>query len=102
MLHDFFLLLESLHGGSGGLIRPGKSIRQRSHRNVPINLAASPKYGGQAAIDRVSEVGKNALQTLETAAADIGLVLCGLEAHNASLFCFSRVACRALRSFSHV
>ena len=84
-LHSFVLLLERLHGGSDGLIRLFEAMCQRSHRAVPIDLAASPKYGGQAAIDRVSEVGKNALQTLETAAADIGLVLCGLEAHNAAL-----------------
>ena len=83
--HDFVLLLERLHFDSGVLIRPGKAIPQRSHRNVAIDLAPGPKNARQGAVDLVSEVGKNALQTLKTRIADIGLVIRGAAAHNAGL-----------------
>ena len=43
-------------------------------------LATSLKNASQSAVDRVSKVGKNALQTLETGVTDVWLVLCGAKA----------------------
>ena len=60
-------------------------------------LLRGPKDGSQGTVDRVSEVGKNALQTLEAGVTDAGLVLCVAEAQDAMAFRLSRVACRASR-----
>ena len=46
-------------------------------------LPSGPKNASQGAVDRVREVRKNALQTLETGVTDIGLVQSGAKAQNA-------------------
>ena len=74
---------------------------QRSHRNVTIDFAPSLKNASQGAVDRVSEIGKNALQTIETGFTDIWLIFSIAKAQNASGFRVSRVARRALRTFYH-
>ena len=77
LLHIFVLLLKRLQFGSGVLIRPGKAIPQRSDRLVAVILDSSPENARQGAVVLVSEVGKNALQTLETSVTDIGLIFSG-------------------------
>ena len=64
-------------------------------------LASGPKDASQGTVDRVREVSKNALQTLETSVTDVWLIFSGAEAQNASRFILLRGASRALRSFDH-
>ena len=65
-------------------------------------LPSGPKNASQGTVDWVREVRKNALQTLETGITDIGLVLCGTEAQDTSVYFVSSVTRRTLRSFYHV